>query len=220
MRYSGLTFVTLALLPLTALGQQGGIYRWVDENGQVHYGDSIPAQYADQPKQVVDDHAIPRRDIAGKKTAEEIAAEKRAEELKAKVEQQRRADRALLVTYQNVQEIEMHRDRRLELFKAQTRVTELYLANQRRQLNEMMERRKGYKPYSADPSAPMVPTDLVEQIKETENLIERHEQNLRNFREEEETIRQRFDGDIYRFKKLKGIPNSDPETMTASQAAR
>ena len=33
--------IALALLPLTALGQQGGIYRWVDENGQVHGYDGL-----------------------------------------------------------------------------------------------------------------------------------------------------------------------------------
>ena len=44
-------------------------------------------------------------------------------------ELQMRADRALLATYQNVDEIVMHRDRRVELFQAQSRVTELYLRN-------------------------------------------------------------------------------------------
>ena len=139
--------------------------------------------------------------------------------MKLQREQQRRADRALVITYQNVREIELHRDRRIELFKAQARVTELYLDNQRRQLEKMYEQRKKYKPYSSDPSAPMVLPELVNDIRDRDALIERHEQNLRDFREEERTIRQRFDRDIDRFKKLKGIADDDMTTMTASQAA-
>ncbi len=218
MRRVALAITVITFLPLTALGQQG-IYRWVDSNGQVHYGDSVPPEYADEPKQLVDEHAIPRREIAGKKTAEQIAAEKREAEMAAQRELQRRADQTLIITYQNVHEIEMHRERRIELFKAQARVTELYLGNQRRQLNLMQNERKGYKPYSADPKAPQVPTKLVDDIKETEALIERHQQNLRDYQKEEETIRQRFDRDIRRFKELKGIPLDDVATMTASQAA-
>ena len=219
MRRIALAITVLTILPLSALAQQG-IYRWVDSDGQIHYGDSVPPEYADEPKQLVDEHAIPRREIAGKKTAEQIAAEKAAEEAALMRELKRRADQTLIVTYQNVKEIEMHRERRLELFKAQARVTELYLTNQRRQLNKMYNGRKRYKPYSSDPDAPMVPPKLVDDIKEAEELIDRHEQNLKDYQQEEETIRKRFDGDIRRFKELKGLPEDDDvTTMTASQAA-
>ena len=49
-------------------------------------------------------------------------------------------------------------------------------------------------------------------------MIERHEQNLRDYQNEEKTIRQRFDADIRRFKELKGIPTDVAPTMTASQS--
>ena len=66
----------------------------------------------------------------------------------------------------------------------------------------------------------MVPPKLVDDIKEAEELIDRHEQNLKDYQQEEETIRKRFDGDIRRFKELKGLPEDDDvTTMTASQAA-
>lgn len=214
-------FASLVLfcLPLVAEAQQGKLYRWVDENGQVHFSDSVPPQYSEQPKQRVDEHGIARENIAGKKTPEQIAAEKREAKLAQQRELQKRADRALLVTYQTVEEIQMHRDRRLELFQASVRVTELYLTNQRRQLDSMHRERLQYKPYSSDPGAPTVPPKLIREIQEAEALIDRHQDNLQHYKEEDERIRQQFEGDIIRFKKLKGIKGDNLSTMTAAQSA-
>ena len=69
-------------------------------------------------------------------------------------ELQARADQALLATYLSVEEIVMHRDRRVELFQAQSRVTELYLRNLERRLTKLRSARpKSYQPYSEDPDA-------------------------------------------------------------------
>ncbi|MDH3551542.1 MAG: hypothetical protein OER22_02910, partial [Gammaproteobacteria bacterium] len=70
----------------------------------------------------------------------------------------------MLSTYVNVNEIEMHRDRRVELFQAQARVTELYLRNLRRRLDKLKSEAGRYKPYSSDPGAPTIDPDLVEEI--------------------------------------------------------
>lgn len=193
------------VLPPLASADQGRLYRWVDEQGEVHYSDRIPAEYSDQRKQLINEHGVPLADIAGRKTEEELAAEKAAAELAVQKELQDRADRALLNVYQTVDEIIMHRDRRVELFKAQARVTELYLRNQRRALDQMKREAATYKPYSANPDAVYIPDDLVDAIDETEDTIERHEQNLVKYREEEHQIVARFEGDIHRFKALKGI---------------
>ncbi|MDZ7644290.1 MAG: hypothetical protein U5K76_08860 [Woeseiaceae bacterium] len=120
-------------------------------------------------------------------------------------ELQRRQDQALLATYLSIDEIEMHRDRRIELFQAQARVTELYLRNLQRRLESLEEEASKYRPYSEDPDAPMVDPDLVADLNETRDTIKRHEANLQRFREDEQTIVARFDDDIDRFKTLKGL---------------
>ena len=108
----------------------------------------------------------------------------------------------------------MHRDRRVELFRAQARVTELYLRNLARRLDQLKRTAGRYKPYSSDPNAETIDPSLVADIKETEQAIQRHEGNLRQFRDEEKKIRDRFEGDIERFKHIKGI---DDETSLAEQ---
>ena len=181
------------------------LFRWVDENGVVHYGDSVPPEYADVEKQVLNHHGVTVAVVRGKKTAEEIAEENRMVELRRQEKLQRRQDQALLATYLSVDEIIMHRDRRVELFQAQSRVTELYLRNMMRRMATLREEASKFRPYSEDPEAQMIDPELAEDILVTKATIKRHQANLARFREDEQNIIERFDGDINRFRSLKGI---------------
>ena len=195
------------LLPAAADAQRKdrNTYSWVDDEGIRHYGDSIPPEYADQPKTVLNEQGVAVEQLEGKKTEEQLAAEEKARELEVQKELQHRADQALLSTYVNIEEILMHRDRRVELFQAQARVTELYLRNLTRRLAQLQQEAGRYKPYSSDPNAAMIDPSLVEEIDETEDSIERHEHNLKKFRQEESDIIKRFEGDIERPAPRRGL---------------
>ncbi len=183
------------------------LYRWVDDQGVVHYGDHVPAEYADAEKQVLNMRGVTVDVMRGKRTAEEIAEENRIAELRRQEDLQRRADEALLATYLSVDEILMHRDRRVELFQAQSRVTELYLRNMMRRMATLREEASNYRPYSENPEAQMINPELSEDILVTKAAIKRHQANLARFREDEQNIVARFDGDINRFKSLTGMNN-------------
>lgn len=196
------------LAPLASMANEHQrLYRWVDENGVVHFGDHVPAEYADAEKQVLNTRGVTVDVLRGKKTAEEIEEENRIAELRRQADLQRRADEALLATYLSVDEIIMHRDRRVELFQAQSRVTELYLRNMMRRMATLREEASKYRPYSEDPEAQMIEPELAEDILVTKATIKRHQANLARFREDEQNIVARFDGDIDRFKSLTGMNN-------------
>jgi len=208
MRLFLVATASILLLPLAAAGAENQkLYRWVDDSGIVHYGDHVPAEYADAEKQVLNAHGVTVDIMRGKKTAEEIAEENRIAELRRQEQLQRRQDKALLATYLSVDEIIMHRDRRVELFQAQSRVTELYLRNMMRRMAVLREVASNYRPYSEDPEAQMIDPELAEDILVTKATIKRHQANLARFREDEQSIVARFDGDINRFKSLKGMNN-------------
>ena len=99
----------------------------------------------------------------------------------------------------------MHRDRRVELFQAQSRVTELYLRNLEARLEKLRAEAANYQPYSEDSSAPMIDEKLAEDLRKTKDTISRHQRNLLKYENDEKQIVERFDGDIARFKTLKGI---------------
>ena len=62
-----------------------------------------------------------------------------------------------------------------------------------------------YRPYSDDPAAERIDPDLAGDISTTEDTIQRHQANLEQFQEDAMDVVARFDGDINRFKKLKGL---------------
>lgn len=198
-------FLTLIPLPATAVEKSQTMYRWVDEDGIVHFGDTIPVEYMDIERQIVNQHGVTVGVLRAKQTEAEIAEEKRLHALAVKEAIQKRRDQALLSTYLSVDEIELHRDRRVELFQAQTRVTELYLSNLRRRLESLLKEASMYRPYSDDPDAATIDPDLVGDISVTEDTIQRHQANLERFQQDAQNVVERFDGDINRFKKLKGL---------------
>lgn len=200
-----LILIIASLAPFAVSADEARVYKWIDEDGVVHYGDSIPARYAELPKEIVNDHGVTVDNLEGKKTEEELEAERVEQERLAAIELERRADRALLATYLSVDEILMHRDRRVELFQAQARVTELYLRNLERRMHKLRTEAANFQPYSENPDAPMIGEDLAGDISDTKAVIARHERNLAKYKQNEQQIIARFDNDISRFKVLKGI---------------
>ncbi|MGB5720440.1 MAG: DUF4124 domain-containing protein [Woeseiaceae bacterium] len=207
MRKMTFIIVLLLLAPFAYAQKDAtkGYFKWVDEDGVVHYGDSIPAKYRDLPKEVVNDYGVQIDYLEGKKSPEQLEAERLEEQRVQKIELQRRADQALLATYLSVDEILLHRDRRVELFQAQARVTELYLRNLDRRLESLRADASNFQPYSENPDAPMIAEDLAKELRKTKEIINRHERNLKKFKSDEQQIIARFEGDINRFKTLRGI---------------
>jgi len=212
--------ITVALLLTAAAAtarETQKVYTWTDDEGNVHFSDSIPAEYAERPKQVLNEHAVKVGELEGKKTAEQLEAERLENERRVALELKKRQDQALLATYLSVDEIIMHRDRRVELFQAQSRVTELYLSNLQRRLDSLRKEASKFQPYSEDPDAPMIGEDLADDLRATKETIERHERNLKKYEFEEKQMFDRFNGDIERFKILKGI--SEPPMAAASSGS-
>jgi hypothetical protein len=193
----------------TAQGQDGPrLYKWTDKNGVVHYGDSIPPEYANLDRNVLNDHGVAVGFEQGEITAAEQAEldrRKAAEEAErlAKAEVARR-DRMLLETYITVSDIEDLRDRRLELLESQIKVTELYLNNLRKRLVALQEEATAFRPHSTVPNAPQIPANLAVDISRTAASINVYEQTLARTRADQQALRASFDGDIARFKELKG----------------
>ena len=212
-----ITICALTLLCSAASARdEQKVYSWEDEDGNIYYGDSIPAEYAERPKRVLNDQGVSVQELEGKKTEEQLAAEALEEQRRVEQELSRRADQALLATYLSVEEIIMHRDRRVELFQAQSKVTELYLKNLNRRLDSIRSEAANYQPYSDDPDAPMISDDLAEDLRATKDTIARHERNLEKYELEEKQIFERFNGDIARFKILKGIVEPPQAASTGS----
>lgn len=115
------------------------LYKWTDENGKVHYTDSIPPSANDRARKELRADGTVRRETARALTAEEkrAAALKAEEEARARVVQDERdrKDRALLNTYPNLQDFDRMRDRALATMDSDIRS----LTDKEAMLNKVIE---------------------------------------------------------------------------------
>jgi len=201
--------VLVALLAGGAAAQQADkgkkVYRWVDKNGQVHYGDSVPAEYAEQDRDVLNKQGVKIGREEGTITPEEAAA-KAAEDKATRDELKRKLrDRVLIQTYQSVKELEVLRDTRLELVDAQLTIQEQSLSNLRAQRAQIERIASRYAPRSAEPGAKPLPDELAADLERSASDIATQESNLVRRREERESIRLTFEADIKRYQELRAI---------------
>jgi hypothetical protein len=207
MRTSVILFLAGTLALAGASHAQRTMYKWVDKNGVVQYGDRIPPEYANTDRNVLNSQGV-RVGFEHEATPEERANQER---LAAEAEAQRqtkleaaRRDRMLLDTYVSVTEIEDLRDRRLELLESQIKVTELYLGNLRERLVALQAEASVYKPYTTNADAPQTPEQLQLEMTRTAASINLYEQTLVRTRQDQEALRVSFDVDIARFRELRG----------------
>jgi hypothetical protein len=177
-------------------------YQWVDAQGVTHYGDNIPPEYASKEHRIVNGQGIELEHMDAQKTPEQMTAE---DQKKAALEASENRDRNLLNTYVSVQEIERLRDQRLTLVSDQIKVTGQFLEVLNGKMSKLRASSSHYKPYSSDPNAPPMSDQLAEDLVRVDSDIRTQQENLREKRSEEATMRQQFETDIDRFKELKGI---------------
>lgn len=181
------------------------LYRWVDKNGQVHYGDSVPPEYAEQDRDILNRQGVPVGREEGLITPEEAAAMAAAEKAERDEKKRRLRDRVLLQTYQSVKELEVLRDTRLELVDAQLTIQEQSLANLRAQRAQIERMAARYAPINNKADALPLPEELALDIERSANDIDTQQANLVKRREDRESIRLNFEADIARYKELRAI---------------
>lgn len=195
--------------PTRSNSPEDRVYTWTDKDGVQHFGDSVPAEYAEQDKTVLNSRGVPIATIEGHRTPEQIeaAARRKAAEEKAKQDAvlARQRDQNLLATYLTVEEIESLRDRRVDILEAQARVTIQYLEGLRAKLGGLEKQALNFKPYNAAEDAPAMPEHLAEDLVRTVNDVRSQERNLETKRAETQKLREQFGRDIARFKELKKI---------------
>ena len=174
-------------------------YKWVDEQGVVHYGDSIPPQYAEKEHKVLNKQGVEVGHTEAQKTPEELAVEARDHEALVKQQQH---DSFLLTTYTSVKDIEALRDVRLDQLQGQRTAAEQYVENLHSRLIALQGRLKHFRPYNAGPSARRMPDDLAEDLVHTLNEMRTQSNALSAKNQEVVAMREQFDLDITRYREL------------------
>lgn len=200
-----LLIITLFLTSGLASADSKRIKKWVDENGVTHYGDVVPPQYADRKTTEMNSQGVVvrRNDPANNPQA------KQQPKTKEPTEQERR-DKALLDSFTTAKEIDLARDRNLQMDRANVQSLKLRLSDAEKRLEKtnasIAEFSKNKKP---------VPADLTEDKKNQQADIKKIEEQIEQKQGAMDETRARFENDKKRFIELK---SGDTHAEEAAEA--
>ncbi len=191
--------ITGSLLSFPA---QAKLYKWVDNRGVTHYGETIPPEFADKSRSELDKSGriINTRDVL---TPEEHRA-KDAADLKNKAaleneRDQKLHDNSLLNTYSNVKEIELAKVRNMQQIDARAQIAAKQLGDANKSLADLQ--------HAADARTKIgkpVPPYLKEDIQSSQVQVDKLSKDLANINAEKAALEARYDADKARYKELTG----------------
>lgn len=180
-------------------------YRWVDEQGVVHYGDRVPPQYAQKEHSELNSRGVEIKRLDAQKSPEEAASDARKQEALLR---QRQHDSFLLTTYTSVTDIEALRDERLQQLHTQRTAAEAYVETLQARLSSLQTRAMLFRPYNPKPGARRMPDDLTEDLVRTLNEMRTQNAALAAKGSEEAELRSQFQADIERYRELHLAPDT------------
>ena len=188
----------VAVLLLATGAAQAGMFRWVDSDGRVHYGDTLPPTYqksgaAEMNKQ---GQVIRRTQSEAERKAE---AERLAEQKRIQQERQKQAqlDRALTSTYTTESEIDLARDRALEHHHLAIKGAEIRAEAVDANLAELNARVA-----KIEKSGRPIPVNLKEQVAQATNERLELKRTILNNEEAMVQVREKYEADKARFREL------------------
>jgi hypothetical protein len=210
------TLLSMSLLATGMLLSSGDIaakvYRWVDENGEVHYSESLPPNYKDQGHDVLNERGIvldedlsltppPPVEVPKEEELKELPRDssgmRRPTQLYSDAELQQRMDNFLMLRYDSEQEItdamnveikQLNYDRRL--LEGSRSSTE---AAFRGQIKLAANQQRSGQP---------VPAEITAQISDLKKKLAENGNSLNGLKQREDEIRAEFQKQLDRYRHL------------------
>ena len=139
------TLFTLSVVLLSgSFSAQAKMYKWVDDDSQVHFGDKVPEEYLVREHDELNDSGVVIKHMQAAKTAEQKVEARRIEYERKKAaileKQKKQRDRVLLDTYTTERDLIVARDSRLEAVEAQIQLANSIIADSNNKIASMEQR--------------------------------------------------------------------------------
>lgn len=195
-------FVALTIGMAFSLPVEAKLYKWVDDKGVTHYGETIPPEYAGKDRTELNKagRVINQKEILTpdeRHAREQADAQKQADAEEAL--ERRRRDKALLNTYSSVKEIDLARERNLQQVDARLNSISSQVKMASDKLVELQKESDGYTKANRK-----VPNSLQEDLQESQARLTKLQQDQERFRNEKSVVEARYDADRARYKELTG----------------
>ncbi len=178
------------------------LYKWVDDNGVTHYGETIPPEYANKDRVELDKagRVVKTEEVLTperRRTKEQEEAKKREEE--RIVEAQRLHDKTLTNTYSNVKEIDLARSRSLQQVDAHINAIGTSIKTANDNLSALQKEADGYAKKHRE-----APDSLKEDLQEAQARLDKLNKDMEKSQAEKATVEARYEADRARYIELTG----------------
>jgi len=183
-----------------------GLNKWVDEKGQIHYGDRVPSRYLSKEHSQLNEQGVTLRTSKALKTDKELSAEENARRLKAAEDKKRLIiarkqalrDRVLLDTFTTENDLSLARDARIDAIDSQISLAETLIKNDEKKLSNVKIRIE-----TIEKSGRTAPENLHKQIISVGRHIQNNYAFIEDKTNERDEIIKTFKQDVNRFRQLK-----------------
>ncbi|MFV8836229.1 DUF4124 domain-containing protein [Aquisalimonas sp.] len=199
------TLIITSVLAAPA-GADGQLYRWTDDDGNVHYSDRLPADRAPDGRDVYDRSGrhLERIDAALSDEERALKREREAQEREAQALAEERAaeqaeyDRMLRRTYTHPDEIRAARDERITTLEAAVSLADNRIERYREELDRLRDEAARLERRASGDPAP-----AHERINEVRERIARQERLIQRLETEMADVRETFQGHLERLQELR-----------------
>jgi hypothetical protein len=206
-------FIFLPALLVTSTAVAERTFKWTDNEGQIHYGNRVPPEYARTERKEINERGRTVKVYEAAKTPEEKAAAKKAAALKSRQkaldEKQAIHDHSLLATYASEQDMQLAKDGKVASIDALLQLTSSRIESMKQRLLGLTEEAATY-----ERSGKQLPGSLERQIKNLRAQITKNEVFVKEKEEELKDLNRQFDTDISRYIELTAEHGN---TKTAAQ---
>ncbi|MEO8344588.1 MAG: DUF4124 domain-containing protein [Betaproteobacteria bacterium] len=208
-----LAMLVCAALVLLVPVAGAATYKWIDDQGVVHYTDKMPPEAINKGSVELNKQGIPVRKndpalTPEQRRAREMEDERIRQATRAREESQRK-DRALLQTYTTESEIDLARKRALGTIDGQVQSAQAYTATLAKRKQEVQTRAAAF----ADKPLPQA---LERELNSVNEELEKQAELIAAKRKEISVVNARYDADKIRWQELAALT---PATANAAPAS-
>lgn len=199
-----------ALFTMTFSSQVLALYKWVDENGQIHYSEQLPLERSKKRFQTLDKAGRLIDTQEAKKDPEQVQQE-RAEQERLQLEEEARKreeerirqekafnDNVLLMTFSTEQEIVEAQKERIDVIDSVIGLLLKDIEAEESKLTDLQDRAKAiYTDKGKD-----IPGGMAQNIEYSQEKIVNHKEHLQLKLDERDKIEQQYAEDLERFRML------------------
>ena len=209
-------FTLSVVFVASSFSVQAKMFKWVDEEGQMHFGDKIPPKYIVREHHELDNRGVVVRRKAAAKTAEQKSEEKRIEYEQKKAalieKKKKQRDRVLLDTYTTERDLIVARDSRLDAVGSQIKLADSIIADSNKKIASMEQQ-----VVDIQASNRKVPLDLYHRIDNEKEQVTVQSKVRESHEKRRDEVAVQFNDYIERFKVLKAKQKAKREMLAREQ---